>query len=506
MRTLLFVLLLSPSAIFCQTVRYEISPVFEENNLSRLSVRVSLRGEADGTTEFALPNEFGPASQLSDCIQNLTCPTEGCTLLNNRALHSALLQHPPSANIELRYEVVQDFEGSDVTKGNAFRPMIQPTFFHILGSGLFVTPLFGDNSCAVTLEWKGFPQNWAIHNSFGSQQLTQRFQYAKCRLLEAVYVGGDFRVSRTEVQGRPVFLAIRGSDWSFSDEALLDMLQKTVTAQRNFWEDWDIPYYTVTLMPLTQLRPVMFAGGQSQTTVEYLGTGLRNSFAAFVTPAPWIEVQNLQHLFHHELMHNWIGNKIRSGGGVNDMQFGWFSEGFTEYFAMKNMLAGGFISAEKYVESLNKGFFARLYTSHVGEIPNSEITPNFFTDTAMEALPYKRGFVFAFYLDNAIEQATGGQHGLRDFMLDLLAYYSAPNRDLLTNFDFFEQKLTEYLQSEAGVLIQKHIHEGKRIAPEAFVLPKYWKMETDEHETPLLHLNTSETGWKKGIMGLGARD
>ena len=90
--------------------------------------------------------------------------------------------------------------------------------------------------------------------------------------------------------------------------------------------------------------------------------------------------------------------------------------------------------------------------------------------------------------------------------LDLLAYYSAPNRDLLTNFDFFEQKLTEYLQSESGVLIQKHIHEGKRIAPEAFVLPKYWKMETDEHETPLLHLNTSEIGWKKGIMGLGVRD
>ncbi len=507
MRTLLIVLLLlSPAAIFCQAVRYEISPVFQENNLTRLSVRVLLRGEADGDTEFALPNQFGAASQLSDCIQNLTCPTQGCTLLVNRVLHSAVVQHPPSADIELRYEVVQDFEGSDVTKDNAFRPMVQPTFFHILGSGLFAAPLFGDNSCELTLEWKGFPQNWLIHNSFGSQELKQRFQYAKTRLLEAVYVGGDFRVLRAEVQNHPVFLAIRGSDWAFSDRELLDLLQKTVEAQRNFWEDWDIPYYTVTLMPLAQLRPVMLSGGQMQTTVEYLGTGLRNSFAAFATPAPNIKVGDLLHLFHHELMHDWIGGKIRSGGGLNNMQFGWFSEGFTEYFAMKNMLAGGFISTEKYVKTLNEGFFKNLYTSQVGELPNSEIVLHFFKDTAMEALPYKRGFVFAFYLDNAIEQASGGQHGLRDFMLDLLTYYSAPNRDLLSNFDFFEQKLAEYLNSEAEGLIQKHIIHGKRIAPEAFVLSKYWHMETDTDGTPVLRLNTAANGWEKGVMGLGSRD
>lgn len=496
---MLFVLLLSPFAIFCQTIRYEISPVFEEGNLTRLSVRLSVRGEADGTTEFAMPNTFGSAQNLSNCIQNLICPTQACTLLVNHALHSAMVKHPPSAEFELRYEVAQDFESDEVTASNAFRPLIQPSFFHVLGSGLFVAPLFGDNSCAVELQWRSFPHNWMIHNSFGSQQLAQHFQYGKARLLEAVYVGGDFRVLRTEVRNRPVLLAIRGDEWSFSDEDLLAMLQLTVTAQRNFWEDWDIPYYTVTLMPLAQLRPVMSAGGQTRTTVEYLGTGLRHSFAAYVTPAPWLGVPDLQHLFHHELMHDWVGNKIRSGSGLNDMRFGWFSEGFTEYFALKNMLAGGFISAEKYVETLNKEFFAQLYTSQIGESPNSKIALDFFTDSEMEALPYKRGFVFAFYLDNAIVSVSGGERDLRDFMLDLLAYYSLPHRDLFSNFDFFEQKLGEYLQSDARALIQKHIHEGKRIAPEAFVLPEYWDIETDAEGTPVLRLNTGVAGWEKGI-------
>lgn len=498
MRYLLSIgLLFSAIVGFAGAVRYEISPVFPGNAPPFLRVRVLLYGETDGATEFALPDEFGPSGPLFNCIRNLTCPTRGCTLLVKRDAHLALVKHPASAQIELRYEIVQDFPGSDVTRETAFRPLIQPGFFQILGSALFITPMLGEGSCEVTLEWLDIPGNWLIHNSFGTQQKSQHFQFSKSRMIESVFLGGDFRVLKTEVDSRPVYLAIRGDEWSFRDTVLLDMLQKTVATQRGFWRDWDIPYYTVTMLPMAH-RPAM-SGGQVFSSVEYLGTGLRNSFAAFVTPSDNLNISDLHHLFNHEMMHNWIGNKIRSGGGPNDMKFGWFSEGFTEYFALKNMLAGGFITADRYVETLNDDFFDRLYTSALGEEPNDIIAAGFFTDQSKEELPYKRGFVFAFFLDNVIKSTSGGQAGLHDFMLDLLDYYSMPTRNLSANFDFFEEKLTEYLKQDAAQCIHKYISEGKRIAPETFVLPKYLKLETDESGTPRIRIDKTVYDWESGI-------
>lgn len=500
MRYLLsFGMLFAVFAASAGAVRYEITPVFSANAAPRLQVRVLLYGETDGTTEFALPNEFGPSEQLFNCIRNLSCRTRGCTLIINEETHMALVQHPASAQIELCYEVLQDFPGSEVTRETAFRPLIQPDFFHILGGALFITPMFGEGSCEVTLEWHGFPDNWVIHNSYGTQERTQHFQFSKSRMIESVFMGGDFRVLKTEVGNRPVYLAIRGNDWSFKDADLLNMLQKTVATQRAFWSDWDIPYYTVTLLPMAA-RPAM-SGGPGYSSVEYMGTGLRNSFAAFVTPSPNLEVADIRHLFNHEMMHNWIGNKIRSGGGPNDMRFGWFSEGFTEYFALKNMLNGGFIAADQYVETLNDDFFDRLYTSEIGEEPNDIVAAGFFSDQVKAELPYKRGFVFAFFLDNAIKSNSSGQKDLHHFMLDLLEYYSMRPHDLTLNFDFFEEKLTEYLQQDSDQFIQKYIREGKRIAPGTFILPKYWKMETDESGVPRVRLDKTVPGWEHDIQG-----
>lgn len=479
------------------TVRYEISPLFSDNSAPRLQVRIFLQGEPDGTTAFTLPDQFGPAGGLFNCIQNLSCPSRACTLMVNREKYQALIKHPASAELELYYELTQDFEGSDFTLDNAFRPLIQPGYFHVLGSALFVTPDFGESSCEVTLDWRNFPENWLIHNSFGTQQRLQRIPFSKSKLIESVFVGGDFRVLKTEVENRPVYLALRGYDWGFGDDELMVMLQKTVATQRDFWQDWDIPYYTVTLLPLA--HPPAMAGGQNYLSLEYLGTGLHNSFAAFVTPSPRLGVAELHHLFNHEMMHNWIGNKIRSGGGPDDMHFGWFSEGFTEYFTLKNLLDGGFISVDGYMEALNTDFFEPHYTSPIGELPNSAIASDFFTDEAVAQLAYKRGFVFAFFLDNAIKSNSGDQSALHDFMLDLLEYYTSRNKDLVSNFDFFEEKLTEYLKQESAPLLQKYIQEGERIPPEAFVLPEYFIMETNENGTPVVRLNKLAQGWEKEI-------
>ncbi|HRI60357.1 MAG TPA: hypothetical protein PK228_11555 [Saprospiraceae bacterium] len=495
MRTLLFVyLLLYPSIGFSKPVRYEITPLLQNGSL-RLQVHAWFAGDADGETELAIPTRFGNADKLFRCIRNLACTTPGCSLRMDPDTLFVLLEHAPGQDLKLDYEVTQDFPGESVPDDKAFRPILQPGYFHILGNALFIVPKWND-VYEVTLEWRDVPSGWVLHNSFASGSALQHFTFPNLRWLESVFVGGDYRLHEAEVQGKAVWMAIRGKDWAFQDDSLLSMLQRTVALQRDFWQDYDVPFYTVTFTPLAT-RPAS-SGGQVfvSTRVFYLGTGLTNSFAAFATPHKRLVVEDLYHLFHHELMHNWIGCKIRNGCNANDMQLAWFSEGFTEYFALKNMLKGGFVTPEQYVERLNDRFFNGLYHSPEREAPNSTVADSFFLDPDIERLPYLRGCVFAFFLDNAVKTGSNGAHNLHQLMLDMLAYYQRPDRDLHYNFDFFLETCTDYLQKDIMPLYQKHIQEGKLILAEEFVLPAYLKMETDEEGSPFFWLDKSVAGWE----------
>jgi predicted metalloprotease with PDZ domain len=204
-------------------------------------------------------------------------------------------------------------------------------------------------------------------------------------------------------------------------------------------------------------------------------------------------------LFHHELMHNWIGCKIRNGGQPNDMQMAWFSEGFTEYFALKNMLKGGFVTTEQYMDRLNDRFFDGLYHSPKREAPNHAVADSFFIAHDFERLPYLRGCVFAFFLDNAIKAGSNDRRDLHDLMLDMLEYYQRSDRDLLSNFDFFLETCSDYLQKDVAPFYQTHIQKGKLIPADAFMLPPYLKMEVDDEGSPFVSLDKSVAGWENGI-------
>ena len=477
-RGLLFFALLLSKALPAQQLRYQISPDCQPDGAA-LQVCLQFVGDADGETEIALPGDYGSATKLFRAIRDLRCVPSDCQLTIGRDSLTAIIRHRPAQSLRLGYSLRQDFPGSEPTNETAFRPIVQPGFFHVLGSTLFLVPK-GREGCEVRLDWRNFPAGWALHNSFGTQETTQQFKSASLHWLESVFVGGDFRLLKTSVRNCPVWLALRGKAWAFSDADLLEMLRRTVEVQRAFWHDFDIPFYTVTLMPLA-----LESGAEGP--LQYLGTGLQNSFAAFATPVKQLDVKGLQHLFNHELMHDWLGSKIRNGGTCNDMTFSWFSEGFTEYFAYKNMLAAGFITPDEYLETLNRDFFAAHYASRVAEVPNSEIQRNFFNKSDVSQLPYKRGCLFAFYLDNLIKTRSGGTRCLHDFMLEMLDYYYEGDKDLLTGFDFFEKNMGKYLPpGEFSAMYRAHIVEGRFIPAEKFVLPDFLEMTKNAAGVPVV--------------------
>jgi predicted metalloprotease with PDZ domain len=196
-------------------------------------------------------------------------------------------------------------------------------------------------------------------------------------------------------------------------------------------------------------------------------------------------------------MHDWIGYKIRNGGQSNDMQYAWFSEGFTEYFAYKNMYASGFISADEYIKILNEEFLSSYYNSDLANAPNSMIEKDFFNKEEVYQLPYKRGCVLAFYLDNAIKFDTYYRHNLHDFMIEMLDHYYENDEALSENFDFFIKNLDKYMKNRnISSFLKTHITDGNPISPQLFVLPAFWKLTINDKGIPELSLNKEIKNWE----------
>jgi predicted metalloprotease with PDZ domain len=471
-------------------INYEIN--YQNENLPSLQIKLQFTGDADGETEIALPNNFGSTQKLHRCFQQIYCSDSGTSLYFDLDTLFLRIYHSPNKKLTLTYKVIQDFKNKKLNPMLASRPIVQSDYFHILGNSLFLLPTGTDNH-DITIDWKSFPIDWKLHNSLGKQQSTQHFHGNASKLFESVFVGGDFRILEAKVMNRPIYLAIRGNNWSFQDVELLEMLQKTVTTQRTFWDDFDIPFYSVTLIPIEQN---LNNEDYSDQDIYYLGMGLTNSFATFASPTKSMKVSSLYHLFNHEMMHDWIGTKIRNGGQNNDMQYAWFSEGFTEYFAYKNMYAAGFINADEYTKILNEDFFKAYYQSPKIAAANSQIQKEFFNNQDIYTLPYKRGCLLAFYLDNAIKHDTRNQHNLHDFLLEMLDNYYENDQTLTENFDFFVKNLEKYMKNRnIAKFIQTHIFEGQAYDPNTFVLPGFWTIVVGNDGIPTLSLNKSAKNW-----------
>jgi predicted metalloprotease with PDZ domain len=465
-------------AIAERTVTYTISPVFAPSeHLIALKVQMNLLGDVDGETQLRLPNEFGAASHLYRCFSRLRSESGQVLLLSTDSL-DVLVKHDANDYISISYEVIQDWKGAAPSVALAFRPWINSAAFHILGVGLFIAP-YTKTGYTVSVKWQGFPSDWLIHNSYGSRSIAQTWMVDDTRWMESVFIGGTgWRLLETQVASQPIHLAIRGDGWNFSDTAVLALLNQTVTYQRSFWQDYAIPYYTVTMVPLKS----------HDSYSSYLGTGLVHSFAVFATPVTDFELSDVALLFHHELMHDWIGVKIRNGGRPNDMQLAWFSEGFTEYFSYLNQLDCGMLDTSAYITVINQRFFKGLWESAVAEQPNSYIAANFFNNRGANELPYLRGFVFAYHLDRLMEKQTQNKRRLRDVMLEFLNYYYKGNRDVLTNFDHFVDILTKETGQNIKKMHEDYIITGKLIPSNQLIPMRGFSIRINEKGQPELGL------------------
>lgn len=367
-----------------ERIEYTLTPVMADGALQAVQIDLRFRGDSDGETHLRLPNEWGGEAELYRAITALEA-VSGATLRDGEGPAQRVLTHRPGARVHVRYRIVQDHEGAPrAGRGNAYRAVVQPGYFHLIGEAAMVTPAHPDNATPVRLRVRNLPRGWTFASDLEHNGLTLE------RVWGSISVGGDFRITR----GFPdpnIRVAMRG-EWSFSDESFAAQVNQIIAGQRRFWRDPSTPYL-VTVLPLEQPQPGWRSVG---------GTGLSDAFAFFATGNA--ESAGIARTLAHESLHTWIpfalGGVPQEGQALDY----WLSEGFTDFYTGRLLVRDGLWTPQAFADDLNLMLRAYAFSS-AREAPNARIAETFWSDGAARDIPYQRGRLLATIWDQRLRAA-----------------------------------------------------------------------------------------------------
>lgn len=350
-----------------QRITYTLTPIIENRALQAVQIDLTFRGQGDGETTLRLPDEWGGETELWRGIERLEV-VSGAELREGERVNERVLTHEPNARIRLRYRVIQDWSGVPTGGRNTYRPVVQPTYFHLIGEAALVTPDL-HNATPVRLRTRRMPRGW----SFASD--LQHGGLALGHVWASITVGGDYRIQRASDGATRV--AIRG-EWGFTDEAFAEQVAGLIRGHRSFWGDRSAPYL-VTVTQTVQLHEGQMSVG---------GTGLSDAFAFFATPN--VDEAPITRTLAHESLHTWIPGLIGGMPPEGEAASYWFSEGLTDFYTGRMLVRAGLWTPQHFADDLNE-MLAAYAQSPVREAPNTRIAADFWADQPVQQLPYQRG-------------------------------------------------------------------------------------------------------------------
>lgn len=460
---------------------YRVSPVVENGKVQALTVEVRLRADADGETRMQLPAEWGGGERLWRFLKDpvvtggqLSQPDEKTWAITSR----------PRAALTLRYRVVSAYDGPPPPDSPNFgQPIIGPEGFYVIGHTIFATPEGRDLDLA-RFEWN--PAGASLRLATDLTPL-QKSPASISQLGPSVLMAYlDTVEARRDVGGAPLTVAVRGT-FSFNAEALADMAARSIGAARAFWGDDRTPFL-ITLAG----QP----GPQGWTS--YRGTGLDDAFAVISTQNTKLEDYRL--FLTHEYLHTWIAERL--GGAIDgpDEPVGyWFSEGFTDYYARRLALRAGLVDLETFAAAWNEALDAYATSSAIGA-NNAQIVAGFWSDRAVQKLPYQRGAQLAVLLENRLK-TKGGLDRVMLALRDQAAQRrgASPRTPAAQAFAAVARSMTGV---DIAPEIDRYVSRGERILLPADAFGGCLTVETLTRPAYWLGLDLAETGKTRALASV----
>lgn len=442
------------------SIHYRISPV-SGAEIPTIKIEAEITGLLSQELIIDLPYRRG-RSFYTEQVKNITLEDPSLIFTINRSdCHKLRIVLPRRMQrIKISYEMNQNNDNSTHIND----AIIRHDVVHSTSSGLFAIPtdVKGSDKIQFSISWDNFPETWHTLSSFGVKSCLQ-FSATVSQFMDAFYAAGALRLYEIkDERSGPVFLSLYGS-FDIADEKIKDSVAEIIETQRSFFNDFDFPYYVISLIQ----------GNNSSMG----GRALQSSFAAFLPNR--VDYKDFYLLFAHEYFHNWFGGKIsNTENDVDDKLNYWWQEGFTDYYARVLAMRSGGISIEDFMSECNE-LLSNYYLSPMINEPNALIKDSFWKDNDIQKLPYLRGFVFALYLNGCIKQ-NDGRKSIDNITFDLFKV----SQQEKFSVKLFKKIAQSYIPQGIEREITEFIENGKTIdlSDVSAVLPVV-KVLVDERES-----------------------
>lgn len=413
--------------------------------------------QADSTVFIFGDPGFGGQHDIFSVVKNIRV-TEPEAVKIDEEDRRITIYHNGANEHKLNYEIDGSFSVDNPTTSSQmelFRPVITSGVMTLVNP-FFTLAITDERNPLVSFKWEKYPENFTYFNSVLPSQTDPSKKiaahYDEISNKVCFVMGDNVEVTEYRIMDIPYYCVTTKEDNYGNDlqESLSPFFESYFQSIHTFWNDTDFPFYFLSVTALQNNQKEIGGGG----------FGVKNGFVmklgkTFGTREKYVTA--------HETAHSWIGIKIMLGEDSFDHQ--WFGEGFTDYTTIINLANSQIYGEEDFLHYMNEENFKPHYESEINGVHNDSIAANYWTDYAnYGVLPYRRGMIYAFYLDNQIRLASNGEFTLRNMLLDLHALRKTKkNGELLTVDDFVDVGATYLDKEELTGQIDRHMIAGQPI-------------------------------------------
>lgn len=458
-----------------ELLTYSITPSLKGDQ-PYISVSFQVKADENGHIQLGYPNnDWGEVNLFNSLIDFKADKKIKSEFQEDR--NQVYIWGEPNEVYAFSYKIIQDFDAAPKSE-NTYRPIVSQDYFHILGKNLLMLPYgyFGSEEVpkAINIKWNTPRRGFSLVNSFGEEK-EQSIMASYHEIYSSIFIGGNISSIESVIKLNKVVFATTDKWEHIDTEKAAKDLSSIIEQQRNFWDDHSTKLQTVTLIKTFEDCPEKQSCNNSIS-----GTALTNSFAAFCSDNWMSSNDRMNWLFAHELFHNWVGLTIQNESEEKEY---WFSEGFTDYYAYKLLVRSGMMSLDRFVEKVNEEVIQPHYSAPNKDRPNIDITgERFWSDRMWEKLPYRRGWLYAFYLDAQIKMEHSDK-SLDDVMHKIMEI--TQKEKIPFNEDVFHRAVEPFLSSGYSDDFHQFIQRGN---PIELNLIEATGLYFEKGDIPLMHV------------------
>ncbi len=374
--------------------------------------------------------DFGGQKNIINGLQKIQV-TAPASFKLDETTRTITLYHPENKPVHITYAITDTRSPHHGPIEQLFRPVLTSDAFSIHGANLFLQPLFNkglNKHILQSVHWKKWPEHITLFQSFDPQNRGDKLSTATVDKFvnglrtSVIVAAADLKIQSFQVNGLFIY-AIAKKDSILNTTAFQSYAANYIASARKFWNSYVDRYYFIILLPF--LQPV-------DKTENIGGMALQNGHLSKHSLNEKSLSAFIKH-FSHEIIHNWIALKVY----MDIHEHSWFNEGFTDYVSWYILVGSEFWQAEDFEKNLNTAILQPYYSNINKNIHNRQIADKFWNTGADNSLPYQRGALFAFYLDNLIRLKNNNKNNIRDLLLSIQQFSKKQNKNYkLTQHDF----------------------------------------------------------------------